>query len=170
MENLEPVPPIERLIYLIHGQKVMLSPDLARLYDVPPKVLIQAVKRNIERFPSDFMFSLSLKEAEASRSQIVTLKRGRNIKYAPYAFTEHGVAMLSSVLRSPRAIQINIAIMRAFVKLRETLALHRELAAKLEELDRQVLGHDAQITSIFEAIRVLMAPPKEPPRRIGFRP
>lgn len=166
------LPPVEvaRLIFLIRGRKVMLSTDLARLYAVAPKVLIQAVRRNIKRFPSDFLFQLTFEESTASRSQIVTLKRGQNIKHPPYAFTEQGVAMLSSVLRSPRAIQVNIAIMRAFVKLRQTLALHKKLAAKLHELEKRIVGHDNKIRNIFDAIRALMAPPSKPSRRIGFRP
>ena len=169
MDTHEPAQAIEHRIFLIRGQKVLLSTDLALLYMVPPKVLIQAVKRNIERFPTDFMFALTVEEAAASRSQIVTLKRGHNIKHVPYAFTEQGVAMLSSILRSPKAIQVNIAVMRVFVKLRETLALNKELAAKFQELESRVDGHDAQIKSVFDAIRELMAPPKDPPRRIGFK-
>ncbi|MBI5244916.1 MAG: ORF6N domain-containing protein [Elusimicrobia bacterium] len=170
MEPIDDSAQVERVIFMIRGTKVMLSTDLAGLYEVQPKVLVQAVKRNIERFPPDFMFQLTIEEAEASRSQIVTLKRGQNIKYAPYAFTEQGVAMLSSVLKSTRAIQVNIAIMRAFVKLRETLALHRELAAKLQELERRIEGHDCHIQNIFDAIQELTTPPKDPPRQIGFRP
>jgi len=147
----------------------MLSTDLAQLYEVPAKVLVQAVKRNIERFPSDFLFKLTIEEAEASRSRIVTLKRGYNIKYCPYAFTEQGVAMLASVLHSPRAVQVNIAIMRTFVKLRETLALHKELAVKLAELERRIVGHDVDIKSVFEALEELRPALKGSPRRIGFR-
>ena len=168
METQKPERTIEHHIFLIRGQKVMLSADLAILYEVQPKALIQAVKRNIERFPSDFMFGLTLDEAVSLRSQFVTLKRGQHIKHPPYAFTEQGVAMLSTVLGSPRAIQVNIAIMRVFVKLRETLALNMELAAKFQELESRVESHDAQIKSVFDAIRELTAPPKEPPRRIGF--
>jgi phage regulator Rha-like protein len=116
------------------------------------------------------MFQLTFDEANASRSQSVALKRGRNVKYAPYAFTEQGVAMLSSVLRSRRAVQMNIAIMRAFVKLRDTLALHAELAAKLTELDRHIIDHDEDIRTLFDAIRELTEPPPKAQRRIGFRP
>ena len=145
---------IERKIYLIRGHKVMLDSDLAELYEVPTKVFNQAVRRNIERFPEDFMFKLSWEETEEfSRSQIVTLKQGQNIKYRPHVFTEQGVAMLSSVLHSKRAMQVSIAIMRAFVKLRQILATHRELAQKLAELERKLQGQDNQIQSIFEAIR-----------------
>lgn len=171
MSNLIPNEVIENKIYLIRGQKVMLSTQLAKLYCVEVKVLLQAVKRNMERFPQDFMFQLTWEEAQYSRSQIVTLKRGENIKYTPYAFTEQGVAMLSSVLNSKRAIQVNIAIMRAFVKLRQIISTHKELAHKLTELERKIEKHDTEIQSIFEAIRQLMAPPPEPPkRRIGFHP
>lgn len=169
---------IEQRIYLIRGQKVMLDRDLAKLYGVSTKALNQAVRRHQKRFPEDFMFQLSWEEAriwwshvmsERLRSHIVTLKRGQHIKFRPRAFTEHGILMLSSVLNSEWAIQVNIAIMRAFVKLRQTLALHKELAKKLAELERNVIHHDAQIQSIFDAIRSLTAPPAKPQRKIGFR-
>ncbi len=161
---------VERRIFLIRSQKVMLSSHLAELYGVEPKVLVQAVKRNIERFPEDFMFQLTFEEFKTLRSQFVTLEtgRGKYTKYLPYAFTEQGVAMLSSVLRSKRAVQVNIAIMRAFVKLRQMLASHKELAGKLTELERKLEGHDREIRSLFEAIRQLMTPPHPPWRRIGF--
>jgi hypothetical protein len=160
---------IERAILLLRGQKVMLDRDLAALYGVETKVLNKAVGRNLDRFPADFMFRLTKEEAEASRFQIGTLKRGQNIKYLPYAFTEQGVAMLSGVLRSKQAVQVNVAIMRAFVRLRETLALHKELARKLAEVEQRLEGHDAAIRSLFEAIRQLMAPPTTPPKpEIGF--
>ena len=163
-----PVERIEKRIYLLRGHKVMLSGDLADLYEVEPKVLMQSVKRNIGRFPNDFMFQLTGDEAlsVASRSQFVTLKRGQNIKYLPYAFTEQGVAMLSSVLRSPRAVQVNIEIMRTFVKLRQLLATHADLARKLADLERK---YDAQFKIVFDAIRELMTPaiPKTK-RAIGF--
>ena len=160
---------IEHKIYFIRDARVMIDRDLAELYGVPTKVLNQAVKRNIQRFPDDFMFQLTWDEVDFSRSQIVTLKRGRNIKYLPYVFTEHGVAMLSSVLKSERAIQVNIAIMRTFAKLKEILATHKELAAKLGELETKVGKHDQDIRLIFEAIRQLMARPPEPSKRkIGF--
>jgi hypothetical protein len=147
----------------------MLSPDLARLYEVSPKVLIQAVKRNRHRFPSDFMFQLTRAEADSSRSQIVTLKRGGNVKYLPYAFTEQGVAMLSSVLNSERAVEVNIAIMRAFVRLREIMSTHKDLARKLDALERKLGEHDEKFAIVFEAIRQLMAPPAAPAKpRIGF--
>jgi phage regulator Rha-like protein len=161
---------IEQKILLIRGQKVMLDSDLARLYGVAAKTLNQAVRRNRDRFPDDFMFQLTNDETKALRSQIVTLKlgRGEHRKYPPYAFTEQGVAMLSSVLRSKRAVQVNIAIMRAFVKLREILSTHRELRQKLAELERKLARHDGHIRSLFEAIRQLMEPVRPKPRRIGF--
>jgi len=155
----------------------MFDADLARLYDVSTKVLNQAVKRNIERFPEDFMFRLTWEEAQSLRSQFVTLKkerkfesskRGKHIKYLPYAFTEQGVAMLSSVLNSERAIRVNILIMRAFVKLKELLLTHRDLAIKIEALERKYVKHDEKIKDIFKAIRQLMAIPEKPKRRIGF--
>lgn len=167
---------IERRIFLTRGQKVMLSIHLADLYGVETRALVQAVKRNRKRFPEDFMFELTWKETRSLRSQSVTLEesfsqRGRHVKYRPYAFTEQGVAMLSSVLRSERAIQVNIAIMRAFVKLREILSTHKELALKLEQLEMKIARHDEEIQAIFEAIRQLMAAPPAPPkRRIGFGP
>jgi uncharacterized membrane-anchored protein YjiN (DUF445 family) len=159
---------VERRIFVIRGHKVMVDSDLAELYRVPTKVFNQAVKRNLKRFPSDFMFRLSRKEMEILRSQIVTSSWGgrRNL---PYAFTEQGVAMLSSVLNSDRAVQVNIAIMRAFVKLREILATHRELADKIEELEKKYRQHDTKIQAVFDAIRELLQPPPvSPRRRIGF--
>jgi hypothetical protein len=148
----------------------MLSQHLAELYGVPVKVLNQAVKRNQERFPDDFVFQLDHKELEILKSQIVTSSWGGARRALPYAFTEQGVAMLSSVLRSGRAVQVNVAIMRAFVQLRQVLSSHLELAHKLGELERRIEGHDTAIRSLFEAIRQLMAPPApEPPKpEIGF--
>ena len=151
---------IEQKILMIQGHKVMLDKDLARLYGVATKVLIQAVKRNKSRFPDDFMFQLNEVEFHNLRSQIVTSKRGGR-RYLPYAFTEQGVAMLSSVLRSKRAIQVNIAIMRAFVKLRKILSTHKELVHKLDQLERKTEKHDVEIKAIFDAIRELMTPPKK---------
>lgn len=151
----------------------MLSTHLAELYGVEVRALIQAVKRNLKRFPEDFMFQLTWNEVDILRSQFVILRgvHGKHIKYLPYAFTEQGVAMLSSVLNSERAVQVNIVIMRAFVKIREMLSTHKELAAKLRELEHKVSKHDIDILAIFEAIRRLMAPPPElPKRRIGFHP
>src|ERR1051325_6128675 len=152
---------LEQTIHLIRGQKVLLDKDLAGLYGVETKSLKRAVRRNIDRFPSDFMFTLTREEAEGLRRQFGALKRGDHFKYLPLAFTEQGVAMLSSVLNSPRAIQVNIAIMRVFVRLRETLSLHKELAQKLAELERKIEGHDEHIRTLFEAIRQLAAPAPE---------
>jgi phage regulator Rha-like protein len=160
---------IEQAILLLRGQKVMLDRDLAALYGVETKNLNKAVRRNLDRFPADFMFQLTPEEADScSRFQIGTLKRGQNIKYLPYAFTQEGVAMLSSVLNSQRAIQVNVAIMRAFVRLREALSLHKDLAHKLAELERKIENHDESICSLFKAIRQLMTPPEPPRREIGF--
>jgi hypothetical protein len=160
---------IEGAILLIRGHKVLLDRDLAALYSVATKNLNKAVKRNFDRFPSDFMFQLTAEEADFVRFQIGTLQKGLHLRYLPYAFTEQGVAMLSSVLQSPRAVQVNIAVMRAFVRLRETLSLHKELAHKLAELERRIESHDASIQTLFEAIRQLMAPPTPLQRKpIGF--
>jgi hypothetical protein len=157
---------IEKRIYFVRGQKVMTDNDLAVLYRVPTKTLNQAVRRNVPRFPADFMFQLTSDECENLRSQIVTSSWGGR-RYLPLVFTEQGVAMLSSVLKSDRAIQVNIAIMRAFVKLREVLATHKDLALRLEELERKFQKHDGQIREVFEAIRALLA--ATPPRRsFGF--
>ena len=159
---------IERAILVARGQKVMLDADLAALYRVPTKVLIQAVKRNSARFPKDFMFRLTAEETVRLRSQFVTSNVGRGgRRYLPYAFTEHGVAMLSSVLRSPRAIQANIAIMRAFVRLRALLTSNEALARKLDALEKK---YDAQFKVVFDAIRQLMPPRAAGIRTIGFRP
>lgn len=168
-ESLIPLELIEHAILVIRGQKVILDRDLAALYEVQTKVLNQAVKRNLARFPEDFMFQLSQEEFENWRSQIVTLKpgRGRHLKYRPYAFTEQGVAMLSSVLNSERALLVNIALMRAFVRLREILGTHKDLARKLEQLEAK---YDENFRVVFEAIRQLMIPPPEAPKKhkIGF--
>jgi hypothetical protein len=153
---------MEQTIHLIRGQKVLLDRDLAALYGVTTSNLNKAVRRNIARFPGDFMFELSRDEANSLRFQFGILKRGHHFKYLPLAFTEQGVAMLSSVLNSPRAIQVNIVIMRVFVRLRETLSLHKELAHKLADLERKIEGHDEHIRTLFDAIRQLMAPPTEP--------
>jgi hypothetical protein len=153
----------------MRGQKVMLDRDLAALYGVETKSLNKAVRRNLDRFPADFMFQLTKEEADGLRFQFGTLKRGQHSKYLPYAFTEQGVAMLSSVLRSQQAVQVNVAIMRAFVRLRETLSLHKERARKLAALEQKIEGHDTAIRSLFEAIRQLMAPPvPETKPEIGF--
>ena len=159
---------IEQVILLIRGQRVMLDRDLAALYGVTTGNLSKAVQRNAGRFPADFMFQLTAEEAESLSFQFGSLKRGQHFKYLPRVFTQEGVAMLSSVLRSPRAVQVNIAIMRVFVRLREALALHRELARKLAELERRIEGHDTGIRTLFDAIRQLNAPPVKPRREIGF--
>ena len=161
--------PIERIaakIYLLRGEKVMLSPDLAELYLVEPRALIQAVKRNLERFPEDFMFQLSAEEFADLKSQIVISSWGGARRARPYAFTEQGVAMLSSVLRSKRAVQVNVEIMRTFVRLRRMLAEHADLARKLAALEKK---YDVQFKAVFDAIRQLMEPPAAPRRPIGFR-
>ncbi len=160
------------LIYLLRGERVLLSEHLAQLYGVSVGVLNQAVKRNIVRFPDDFMFQLTRDETnavQASRSQIVILKRGQNIKYLPYAFTEQGVAMLSSVLRSPRAAEVNIAIMRTFVQLRRLMDSNRDLARRIEALEKR---YDEQFATVFDAIKRLIAEDEsrkaKPKRGIGF--
>lgn len=167
---LIPVERIERSILLIRGQKVMLDRDLARLYGVETRVLNQAVRRNIDRFPEDFMFRLTREEIMrisqfviSSGYGVTTLKFSKSVM----AFTEHGVAMLSSVLNSPRAVQVNIQIMRTFAKLREIISQHKDLASRLDELEKK---YDAQFKIVFDAIRQLMAPsePEPPKKRIGF--
>jgi hypothetical protein len=164
-----PAERIEKAIFLIRGHKVMLDADLAELYGVTTKRLNEQVRRNLSRFPADFIFQLDGQEASALRSQIATSKEGRGgRRYLPYVFTEQGVAMLSSVLNSERAIEVNIAIMRVFVRLREMMATHKELAFKLVELEERLEGHDEQIQNIFDAIRQLMTPPEPPRKKIGF--
>ena len=168
MGNESSIIPVERIegsILLIRGQKVMLDADLAELYGVKTKVLLQAVKRNIERFPADFMFQLTRDEFKILRSHFVTSSEWGGRRYQPYAFTEQGIAMLSSVLNSTRAIQVNIEIMRAFVKLRRILSSNAELAKELEALEKK---YDAKFRVVFDAIRQLMAPPKTKRHRIGF--
>ncbi len=164
-----PVEVIENKIYLIRGQKVMLDRDLAQLYGTETRALKQAVKRNLKRFPPDFMFQLSKEEFTNWRSQIVMSKSDeKGLRHLPFAFTEQGVAMLSSVLNSERAVEVNILIIRAFVKLREILSTHKELAQKLKELELKIETHDEQITSIIEAINQLLEPPPEPKKKMGF--
>jgi len=163
-----PIERIEQAIFIIRGQKVLLDMDLAKLYGVETRSLVQAVKRNIERFPSDFVFQLDQDEFVSLRSQIVISKGKGGRRYLPYAFTEQGVAMLSSVLQSKRAIQVNVAIMRAFVKLREMIATHEELARRLSEMEEHSKDHDQQIQAIFEAIHQLMSPTERPKKKIGF--
>ena len=174
-KSIIPVERIEASIYLIRGEKVMLDRDLASLYGVSTKAFNQAVKRHARRFPADFMFQLTKDEADKwwlavnakrLRSQIVTLKRGQHLKYKPYAFTEHGILMLSSVLNSERAIEVNIEIMRAFVRLRQILLSDAELSRRLDELESK---YDRQFKVVFDAIRKLMSPPLHDRKEIGFR-
>ena len=167
-KTLVDVERIQRAVLRVRSQNVMLDSDLATLYGVEVKVLNQAVRRNKERFPADFMFQLTREEARSLRSQTVTLDvgRGRHRKYLPKAFTEQGVAMLSSVLRSPRAVRVNIEIMRAFVQLRRMLGANEELARKLDALEQK---YDSQFRAVFQAIRELMTPSRQPKRTIGFR-
>jgi len=169
MKAVLPLEVIENKILIIRGHKVMMDRDLAELYMVETKTLNRAVKRNLDNFPDDFMFQLNLKEWENLKCQIGASSWGGDRRALPYAFTEQGVAMLSSVLKSKRARQVNIQIMRAFVKLRQLLNSHKELARKLEELERK---YDSQFKSVFDAIRMLMEPPADPsPKKtIGFRP
>jgi hypothetical protein len=165
--HLTPSEKIEKAIYLIRGEKVMLDHDLALLYGVETKVLNRAVKRNLQRFPLDFMFQLTPEEADVLRCQIGTSKKGRGgRRYLPYVFTEQGVAMLSTVLNSERAILVNIEIMRAFVKLRQILASNAELSLRLDELESK---YDKQFRVVFDAIRQLMATPIRDRKEIGFR-
>lgn len=161
------VPMVERRILLIRGQKVLLGSDLADLYGVETKRLNEAMKRNVERFPSDFMFKLTEAESQFLRSQFATLEtgRGKHSKYLPYVFTEYGALMLANVLKSKRAIEASIAIVRAFIQLREALATNKELSKKLDEMEKK---YDKQFAIVFNAIRQLMTPPKEKSRKIGF--
>ncbi|HCP08409.1 MAG TPA: DNA-binding protein [Candidatus Moranbacteria bacterium] len=172
---------IQQKIYYIRGEKVMFDKNLAELYGVETKVLNQAVKRSKKRFPSDFMFQLNNKEAEIflrfqngtsnrnehkrSRSQIVTLKRGQNIKYLPRVFTEQGVAMLSSVLNSERAIQVNIQIMRTFTQIRKMLISHKDLQEKLDQMEKK---YDKQFKIVFDTLRLLLKEDEKPKNKIGF--
>jgi phage regulator Rha-like protein len=170
MRAVVPVEVIKQKIYLIRSQKVMLDNDLAELYGVETFNLNKAVKRNIERFPIDFMFQLNKEEANALRFQIgISKNKGRGgRRYLPYVFTEQGVAMLSSVLKSKRAVQVNIVIMRTFVKLREMLATHKKLARKLMVLEEKIGQHDEAIHGLFEAMKRLMIEPESKKRKIGF--
>jgi hypothetical protein len=175
---------IAQRIRVLRGEKVMLDFDLATLYGVETRTLNQAVKRNADRFPADFMFQLSEQEAEMVSQFVIASAQGHSVpdssqivissgkhrgkRYRPYAFTEQGIAMLSSVLNSERAVKMNVAIMRAFVRLRQMLETNRALARKFSELEQRVGKHDEEIAAIFEAIRQLMAPPEKPRREIGF--
>lgn len=173
MLELIAAPAIEKRILVVRGRQVMLDEDLADLYGVETKRLIQQVKRNLKRFPEDFMLQLSKDEAEALRSQIATSNEGRGgRRYAPYVFTEQGVAMLSGVLRSDRAIAVNIEIMRAFVELRRVASSYTALQERLDDLEREMTGrldqHDEQLEQIFKALHQLIAPPPRPKRPVGF--
>jgi hypothetical protein len=170
--SLVPAEIIQSKIYLIRGHKVMLDKELAELYGVPTRELKQQVRRNLKRFPADdFMFELTWEEADSLRSHFVTLKRGEHIKYLPFAFTEQGVAMLSSVLNSDRAIEINIQIMRVFTKLREIMISHKDLARKIEDLERnfqeKFQEHDKKIILIFNAIKELLTSKAEAEKNRG---
>jgi len=168
MPNLIPQERIENRIYLIRGQKVMIDRDLAELYGIETGALNRQVKRNINRFPSDFMFQLNRNELSNLKCQF-GISRWGGTRKLPLVFTEHGILMLSSVINSSRAIQVNIAIMRAFVKLRQVLTLRKDLAHKLDELERNVQKHDVQIKTVFQAIKQLMEPPKSKKmKKIGF--
>ncbi len=163
--DIIPIEKIESKILLIRGQKVMLDSDLADLYEIENKNLVRAMKRHVDRFPEDFMFQLSKQEFEILRCRIGTSSQWGGRRYPPYAFTEQGVAMLSSVLNSPRAVQVNIEIMRAFVRLRKMLTSHEELSRKIRQMENK---YDKQFQVVFEAIRQLMAPPKPKKKQIGF--
>ena len=163
MESLS-LPEIELSILTLRGQRVMLSSDLSRLYGVEPRTLMQAVKRNSERFPADFIFQLEFEEWQNLKSQFVISSWG-GIRTAPYAFTEQGIAMLSSVLRSPQAVQVNIEIMRAFVRLRRILSEHQEISQRLNDLESR---YDQQFKAVFDAIRALMRVPEDKKNPIGF--
>ena len=165
--SILPTEEIERRIYFIRGHRVMLDSHLAELYGVSTGNLNKAITRNLDRFPDDFMFQLSPREYESLRFQFGILKRGQHSKYLPRAFSEQGVAMLSSVLRSKRAVHVNIGIMRAFVKLRRLIASYPGLARRLDELESK---YDSQFKEVFDAIRSLMSQPAEPRRSIGFTP
>jgi len=168
-KSLVPVERIERLIYLIRGQKVMLDSDLADIYGIPTHRLNEQVRRNLSRFPEDFVFQLTRQEFATLISQIAISKKGRGGRRTmPWVFTEHGAIMLASVLNSPVAVEASVRVVRAFVRLREMLASNRELAQRLDELERKFEGHDAAIRNLFEAIRQLLASPKPKRRKIGF--
>jgi hypothetical protein len=166
-KSVIPIERVQQVIYLIRGQKVMLDKDLARLYGVETRVLNQAVRRNAERFPADFMFELTREEIMGMSQSVISseLKFSKNV----FAFTQEGVAMLSGVLRSDRAIQVNIAIMPAFVRLREAMAGSKEFAQRLDDLEKRIASHDENIRTLFQAIRQLMAAPEREPKKIGFQ-
>ena len=170
MDVTVPMEAVKSKIYLIRGQKVLLDSDLAVLYGVETGRLNEQVRRNIGRFPADFMFQLEDQEVAGLRSQFAILKgeRGAHRKYTPYVFTEQGIAMLSSVLKSDSAVQVNIAIMRAFVQMRELAASNRELSRRIDDLEKKHARHDQQFVAVFEAIREMVAPAEKQGRKIGF--
>ncbi len=164
---------IDPLILTVRNVRVIMAADLAALYGAPTRRLNEQVKRNIERFPSDFMFQLTQKEAEKwmrSRSQFAILKRGQNIKYLPYAFTEHGAIMAANVLNSPQAISMSVYVIRAFIRMREELTANQALSKRLTEIDKELLTHDTALRDLYQKIRPLLLPPPDPPpkRKIGF--
>ena len=172
---MKPKKPIETLIITIRNQKVILDADLAEVYDVPTKRLNEQVKRNADRFPEDFLFQLTREEAEEiqrSRSQIATLKRGQNLKYLPFAFTEHGAIMAATILNSPEAVAMSVFVVRAFLQMREQLVANAAILKRLAEIDRTLLEHDSALRAIWTKLQPLLAPPPEPPRRRikGFNP
>ena len=181
MNDLE-LAKIERRIFLVRGQRVILDSDLAKIYGVPTYRFNEAIKRNRQRFPADFMFQLTAEEAAALRSQIATSKKNssqfamssakhRGAVYRPYAFTEHGALQAANVLRSPRAVQMSVFVIRAFVKMREHLATNAAVLKRLAEIDKSLLVHDSALRDIYQKLRPLLAPPPEPPKpRIGFKP
>lgn len=167
-KGLIPQEVVENRIFVIRGFKVMIDKDLAELYEVETKNLNLQVKRNIERFPGEFMFQIN---AEEKAELVANCNRFKTLKHSsslPYAFTEHGIAMLASVLRSERAVKMSIYIIKTFIKLRRFIATHKEIADKLGQLELKIKGHDTEIKALFDAIRQLMAPEEKPPKRIGF--
>ena len=166
---------VERAIIVLRGRRVILDSELATLYGVTVSVFNQAVKRNMERFPADFAFQLTREEYESLRSQIVILKAGRGAhrKYLPYVFTEHGAVMAASVLNSPKAVEMSVEVVRAFVRLRQILAANRQLAARVDDLERKMnqsnAAHSKNIGTLFDAVRRLMTAPEKPKRQIGFQ-
>lgn len=167
---MKPKKPIESLILNLRGQKVILDRDLAELYGVPTKVFNQAIKRNADRFPEDFMFQLEAQELTLLRSQIVTSKAGRGgRRYAPYVFTEHGAIMAATVLNSPEAVAMSVFVVRAFMQMRERLIANVAILKRLAEIDKTLLEHDSALRAIWTKLQPLLEPPPEPPRRrIGF--
>jgi hypothetical protein len=162
--------PIESLILVVRGRRVIIATDLAKIYGVETRALNQAVKRNRERFPEDFTFQLTQEEAAIarSRSQSVILKRGENIKYLPYVFTEHGAIMAANLLNSRHAVRMSVYVVRAFIRLRHTVRFQKEIMGKLDELEQKMSAHDSNIKTLFAAVRQLMAPPEPKKRKIGF--